>query len=174
MELRDQLALFGLRAFTRGEQSAIPREVVMSSRPRHLTTYAAVLACLVLISCNHAEDEGRPASASQANRYPCGSIRIQIRAVPEDSLAVAERCNLVKIALASLAQAEESSGVDPADTSVIVSALLVPISEETPEGAIVRRTWHITFDLQGRPYDAEVIIDRSSGEAKVTRIHKPL
>lgn len=120
------------------------------------------------------EERTRTERADAEPHQTCANREIPVRVVPEDSLLPAERCRLVDLAVASMGNALGTSGVLPSDTSAVESALLVSLSETTPEGTLIRATWHVTLSLEGRPYDAEVIIDRSSGQVTVSRIHKPL
>jgi hypothetical protein len=118
-----------------------------------------------------------PATAGEATSeipQACTARVANIQAVPEDSFPPAERCRLVNLAVASVAEAGADTGLEPADTAAIRSALLVPLSQTTPEGALIRATWHVTLSLEGRPYDAEVIVDRGNGGVAAARIHKPM
>lgn len=105
---------------------------------------------------------------------PCTRHHIAVRAVPEDSFPRAERCRLLDLAIKSVGEASPASGLVPTDTTAISSALLVPLSQTTPEGLLIRARWHVSLTLDRRPYDAEVIVARSSGQVTVSRIHKPL
>lgn len=107
-------------------------------------------------SCRTGGGDGAYGSVSE---FPdrCTARQIPTRAFPEDSFPRADRCRLVGLAVASLGRAAPSSGLVPADTSRIESALLVPISEETPEGVLIRAAWHVELSLKGLPYNAEVI-----------------
>lgn len=104
---------------------------------------------------------------------PCVEREFAITAFPEDSVQPNEQCRLVDVAIASIAAAEPASGLAPSDTAAIRSALVVPLSHSTPEGQLITSSWHVTLSLAGREYDAEVIIDRSSGAVSASRIHKP-
>lgn len=128
---------------------------------------------LILGSCGPGEQVKAESGRSDV-REPCRQRDIIVRAVPEDSFPQADRCRLVDLAVTSVGKAMPSSGLTPADTSAIRSALLVPVSQTTPEGTLIRATWHVTLSLRDKPYDAEVIIDRTNSQVTVSRIHKPL
>jgi hypothetical protein len=128
---------------------------------------------LILGSCRPGEQAEAESGKSDA-REPCPRREILVRAVPEDSFPQADRCRLVDLAVTSVGKAMPSSGLVPADTSAISSALLVPVSQTTPEGTLIRATWHVTLSLHDRPYDAEVMIDRTNSHVTVSRIHKPM
>jgi hypothetical protein len=128
---------------------------------------------LILGSCGPGQRVEAGSGSSDA-REPCLRREIVVRAVPEDSFPQADRCRLVDLAVKSVGKAVSKSGLVPADTSAIRGALLVPVSQTTPEGTLIRATWHVTLSLHDRPYDAEVIIDRASGQVTISRMHKPL
>lgn len=133
---------------------------------------AAVATVLVLIACQRGDGDELDSEA-KALPEPCMRRSITITAFPEDSVPPDERCRLVDLAIASVAAAEPSSGLVPADTAAIRSALVVPLSHTTPEGQLLSSSWHVTLSLAGRKYDAEIIVDRSNGAVTAMRIHKP-
>jgi ABC-type Fe3+-hydroxamate transport system substrate-binding protein len=143
----------------------------MCAIDRRLYTMLAIVVVLALGACRSNEPSAI-SKAGSASQRSCTPRVVTIRAAPEDSFPLAERCRLVNLAVASVAGAAPNTGLQPADTAAITSALLVPLSQTTPDGTLIRATWHVTLSLENRPYDAEVIVDRSSGQAMATRIHK--
>ena len=103
----------------------------------------------------------------------CGPRRIRTHAEPEDSIDPRERCRLVDLAFERLRTATPESGLVPGDTAAVASALVVPLSQAAPDGVPLKSAWHVALSLDGRPYDAEVIIDRGTGEGTAHRVHKP-
>jgi hypothetical protein len=130
-------------------------------------------ASFVLTSCHAGPAKDNNGMADQS-RYNCDRRAVEITAIPEDSFPEAERCRLLGIATTSIGQATSSTGVLPGDTAAIREVLIMSLSQTDPEGEIVTSKWHISLRLEGRPYDAEVIIDRLTGSTVLSRIHKPL
>jgi hypothetical protein len=132
------------------------------------------LACLAACkdAARHQEVSGSRSAAAGATA--CDGLSIPVESTPPDSISEADRCHLVRRAIASLGQAVASSGVERADTAAVVRAVISPLSEETAQGAPIRSTWHISLWLKGKPYDAEVVLDRATGGMEVRRSHKPL
>jgi hypothetical protein len=128
-------------------------------------------ACAVL-ACGSPDEEGEE-DVAEAPREPCGPARIQVTAVPPDSFTTADRCALVGLAMTMLGSAGEETGLLPTDTSAVTTARLVPLSEVNPQAdsAIVSR-WQVSLELRGRPYNAELLVDRGTGNVRITRTTK--
>jgi hypothetical protein len=70
--------------------------------------------------------------------------------------------------------ATTASGLTPSDTTAVTKALVTTLSREDSIGIVPRPTWHVTLTLEGRPYDAEAVIDRQTDSTVIQRVHKPL
>jgi len=138
----------------------------------HWNAVCAIIFCFALGACR--PDESAASRAVPEAGQPCTPRVAAVEAFPADSVPESERCRLVNLAVATVGKAEPSTGLVPGDTASIRGATVAPLSQTTPEGALVQATWHVTLHLEGRPYDAEVLVDRASGRVTATRIHKPM
>jgi hypothetical protein len=111
--------------------------------------------------------------ARSPDRSPCPPRAITLERHPEDSVSVSDACRLVDVAIHALGRAPAGSGLLPADTVQVTGALVGPLSEGAPGGGPVKPRWSIDLSLKDRPYDAVVLVDRTTGEASVHRSHKP-
>ncbi len=133
---------------------------------------AFALSALCLLACGSPEGEA-PADEAEAPREPCGPARIQVTAVPPDSFTAADRCALVGLAVTMLGSAGEETGLLPSDTAAAMTARLVPVAQrDSGADAVVASRWHVSLGLRGRPYDAELRVDRRTGAVCIHRIHK--
>lgn len=144
----------------------------MNGMDHRLRVLSTVILSLSLGACR--SDESAPVKQAGSEPQHCTPRVLSIEAVPEDSFSLAERCRLINLAVASVAKAGPGTGLSPADTSAIRSALLVPLSQTDSEGTLIRATWGVALSLEGRPYDAQVIVDRGSGQVTALRTHKPM
>jgi hypothetical protein len=103
--------------------------------------------------------------ADRCSRFP-------ISVEPADSVAPNARCGLIDQAFFAIKSAPSTSHIDPADTAGVTAILITPVAEYTPDGNVVRATWHVTLQLKTKPYDIDVVIDRSTGKSVVERVHK--
>jgi hypothetical protein len=122
-----------------------------------------------LISCQ--KSSAPSAAIDQSVR--CDGIAVPVLAEPADSFDTNTRCQLAARGIDLLRQAPEDSGVLPGDTAFLSNILIVPLTE-IKEGSPPWPTWHVGLELRGRPYDAEVIIDRNNGTGAVYRFHKAM
>ncbi|HEX6041376.1 hypothetical protein [Longimicrobium sp.] len=130
----------------------------------------AAVACL-LAACGSAEQA--PVEDEAVVEEPCGPARIVVTAVPADSFSTADRCALVGLAMRMLGSAGPETGLMPEDTAAAETARLVPIQQRDPRSdSIVASRWQVSVGLRGRPYDAELLVDRNTGRVRITRIHK--
>ncbi len=139
---------------------------------RQLATMALVAA---LLACTQGEggdaDSAQRPSNGSADRCPGTEIRVTL--FPPDSLSLPEQCRLLRTAISELGRASPDSGLDPADTAAIHGATVGSLAKETPEGVVLKSSWHVALHLR-RPYDVEVVLDRNGGAPILRRSHKPL
>jgi hypothetical protein len=96
-----------------------------------------------------------------------------VTAVPPDSFTTADRCALVGLAMTMLGSAGEETGLLPTDTSSVTEARLVPVNQVDPQAdSAVASRWQVSLELKGRPYNAELLVDRNTGSVRITRMHK--
>lgn len=131
----------------------------------------ALGATVLLCGCTSSADD--PLSTVRGDsclqRFP------PIETLPADSISPEQACVLAEVALKAFAYADPSiSGVEPSDTAVIESILIVPMREVDMGGRTIQSYWAVGFSLNGRPYDVEVDIDRATAHAQVRLVHKPL
>lgn len=61
------------------------------------------------------------------------------------------------------------------DSSVVIDSIfLISMSEANPSGSVISSHWQAQFFLSNEPFDLQVLIDRSTEEVEVERIHKPI
>lgn len=131
---------------------------------------AAVLASLtVLVGCSEAQY-----AEADIQGGSCIPARVSVVSFPEDSLSEADQCRLFQLAVEAISSAGPETGLTPSDHSAVSSVLFTPVTRVRPDGAVDSRAWHVSLTLQGRPYDAEIIVDRSTGEVTASRMHKPI
>ncbi|HYW13636.1 MAG TPA: hypothetical protein VE871_16865 [Longimicrobium sp.] len=130
------------------------------------------MSALLPLACASPEGEV-PENVADAPREPCGPARIQVTAVPPDSFSVEDRCALVGLAVTMLGSAGEETGLLPSDTAAAMTALLRPVAQRgTGADTAVASRWHVSLGLRGRPYDAELTVDRGTGKVVITRMHR--
>jgi len=136
------------------------------------------VACIILFaaaSCSDNKDRhaARVLSAIEA-RYGCPETAERIPSASVDSLSKDERCALVAAGLDALASATPASGLDNSDLALVERADLIAITIVDPLGEKKQSYWSIELSLRGRPYNAEVQVDQSTGNVKARRVHKPI
>ncbi|HST63001.1 MAG TPA: hypothetical protein VLK84_30110 [Longimicrobium sp.] len=130
------------------------------------------MSALLPLACGSPEKEVAE-DVADAPREPCGPARIQVTAVPPDSFTVEDRCALVGLAVTMLGSAGEETGLLPSDTAAAMTALLVPMVERDGDtDTVIAARWHVSLDLRGRPYNAELMVDRRTGTVRISRMHK--
>ncbi len=133
---------------------------------------AIAMSALLPLACGSPGQEA-PEDVADAPREPCGPARIQVTAVPPDSFTVEDRCALVGLAVTMLGSAGEETGLLPSDTAAAMTALLEPIAQrDAGADTVIASRWHVSLGLRGRPYDAELVVDRGNGSVRIHRIHK--
>jgi hypothetical protein len=133
---------------------------------------AFAISALLPLACGSPDGEVLE-DVADAPREPCGPARIQVTAEPPDSFSVEDRCALVGLAVTMLGSAGPETGLLPTDTAAAMAALLMPATER--DGAadtLIASRWHVSLELRGRPYDAELMVDRGTGAVVITRTHK--
>lgn len=130
-----------------------------------------VAGLLLCLACSFDED---PSKASAQTRKPC---RVEIQLLAQDSVRYPSAdtlCTMVLRSLGALVAAGSHAGVEPGDSAAVSKAFIAPIGLGDAQGGAPRLYWFVTLSLYGRPYDAEVWIDRKTGSLEnVRRIHKP-
>ncbi len=139
---------------------------------RPLATMATVA---MLAACTRGEggdaDSAQRLSGGSADR--CLGAEITVDFFPADSLPLPQQCQLVRTAISELGRASSDSGLDPADTAAIDGATVTGMVMLNPGDVVLKSSWNVSLHLR-RPYDVEVILDRSGGAAIFRRSHKPL
>jgi hypothetical protein len=109
---------------------------------------------------------------NDGTRNPCIPADVAVRAIPDDSVSAADRCRLFILAIGAVGTADSTSGIVPSDTGRITEVLFVPLAHPSPVAGPQRATWHVSLTLADQPYDAEIVIDRKTGQTAVSRVHK--
>jgi hypothetical protein len=142
---------------------------------KHLSwTRVALVASTACIACTGTSSDRSERRASDVAVERCEGLSAPVDAVPPDSVSNEMRCQLARRAIASLALSRPADGVERGDTALVSRVLITPLTEELANQVASRATWHVSLSLQGRPYDAEVVIDRQTDSLSVIRSHKPL
>jgi len=148
----------------------------MTTAIRKASTTTARMSCsarvialsALVVGCTGASPVKRDSEQDRLIESRCNGLAIPVRYGQSDSISSSQSCALLRRAIASLGRVDTANGVAPADTAAISRALVTAMTEESPEGVVLHERWHVSLELDARPYDVEVTIDRQSDEIVVT------
>jgi hypothetical protein len=145
-----------------------------TSTARLVRSLLVVMAAVMVNACTR-ETTADPMLQRLVAEYRCEAEVLPTRSAPTDTLTVQERCALVRAALATVAKPGATpNGLEPADSAAAKAAYIASLTQQDSTGKAIRTYWSVNLELEGRPYDAEVQIDRSSGTRSAQRTHKPI
>lgn len=145
-----------------------------TSTSRLVRSLLVAMAALAIGGCAR-ESKSDPMLQQLVAEFRCEAEVLPTRSAPTDTLTAQERCALVQAALATVAkQGATPNGLEPADSAAAKAAYIASLTQQDSTGKAIRTYWSVNLELEGRPYDAEVQIDRASGTRSAQRTHKPI